>query len=412
MEHKRLAKLISDSEEPEKLTGMKVHDAIERYIQKIMESPEYQNPNKSCSVTGVKKISQIKTISTYIENIDLGYLNQDKVETFFNIFRGRPISKRYNKPMTRKSCVNYIKELDFFLKWLHRSEQFKWRLPVDYTLIKKNVRKLEMDTLGSLSPVKTFSIENLKIINSYARPIERLLFLLGINCAYGADQSGRLQVSECRRNEQGLITHTHRIRFKKETVSSHKIWKQTADGLEWGINRAKTITPNPTTILITKNKTSMYHQTESGNRAQAITNIWNSLKKRILKDHPNFPDLPFNALRDTSTNLVRELAGEEIARLQCSHAHQSVDSNLRCYSNPLFNKLFETLNQLERLLEPVFEAAGPEPWKEQRRSILSKQTILELEKKLETGEGDTCIARELGVSRSTIHRLKTQRKIS
>jgi len=121
--------------------------------------------------------------------------------------------------------------------------------------------------------------------------------------------------------------------------------------------------------------------------------------KRIRDKRKSLPNLPFNALRDTSTNIVRQLAGEEIARLQCSHAHQSVDSNLRCYSNPLFNRLFETLDQLEQLLEPVFEVAGPEHWKEQRKNILSKQKIKEIEKKLETNACDTSIARELGVSR-------------
>jgi hypothetical protein len=79
-------------------------------------NPDYQSAYGYCSVTGAKKISQIKTISSYIENVDLGFLNQDKVEETFNIFRGRAISKRYNQPMTRKSYINYMKELDFFLK--------------------------------------------------------------------------------------------------------------------------------------------------------------------------------------------------------------------------------------------------------------------------------------------------------
>ena len=408
MEYRNLGKYLTDSSESEKLTGTNVEDAIERYISMIKANPDYQSASGYCSVTGAKKISQIKTISSYIENVDLGFLNQDKVEETFNIFRGRPISKRYNQPMTRKSCSNYIKELDFFLKWLHRTQLFNWRLPADYHLIKKKVKKFEGDTQGSLYPVKTFSIDELKIINYYARPIERILFLLGINCAYGADQSGRLQVDECIKNDEGTITHTQRIRFKKETVSAHKIWKQTAQGLKWAIDRAKSITVNPTTILITKNKTMMYHQTKAGNRAQAITNIWNALKKRIRKDHPDFPNLPFNSLRDTSTNLVRELAGEEIARLQCAHAHQSSDPNLKFYSNPLFHKLFETLDKLEEIMGPVFEAAGPAPWTEQKKSILSKQTIVEVKNKLATGESNTRISKDLGVSLSTIHNYKKE----
>ena len=195
-------------------------------------------------------------------------------------------------------------------------------------------------------------------------------------------------------------------------MSSHKIWKQTSDGLNWAIKRAKSISPLATTILITKNNTALYHQTNSGNRAQAITNLWNTLKKRIHKDHPNFPDLPFNALRDTSTNFIRELAGEEIARLQCAHAHQSSDTNLKCYSNPLYAKLFETLDKLESILTPVFEAAGQNPWADQPKSNLGIQKISELKNKLSEGWTITKISKELGVSLSTAHKYKKEYKIN
>jgi len=72
--------------------------------------------------------------------------------------------------------------------------------------------------------------------------------------------------------------------------------------------------------------------------------------------------LPFNSLRDTSADMVRQLVGEEVALLHLAHKHQSKDENLRRYTNPVRKKHFNALRRLERKLSVVFTASGDAPW--------------------------------------------------
>lgn len=72
---------------------------------------------------------------------------------------------------------------------------------------------------------------------------------------------------------------------------------------------------------------------------------------------PRFPTLSFNSLRDTSANMVRQLAGEEVAALHLAHKHQSKDENLRRYTNPVRKPHFKALRRVERRLSAVFMAA-------------------------------------------------------
>lgn len=84
--------------------------------------------------------------------------------------------------------------------------------------------------------------------------------------------------------------------------------------------------------------------------------------KRVRVDFPEFPVLPFNSLRDTSANMIRQVAGEEVASLHLAHKHQSKDENLGRYTNPVRKRHFRAIRVLERKLESVFAAAGPTPW--------------------------------------------------
>jgi hypothetical protein len=106
--------------------------------------------------------------------------------------------------MAKKSCTNYIGELGRFLRWLHLSGEFAWRKPEDYDHIQRNPRELDEDIEKEAADIPVWTVAQLRTLNEYATPIERVFLLLGLNCAYGADQAGRLQVSHLRLKDEGL----------------------------------------------------------------------------------------------------------------------------------------------------------------------------------------------------------------
>ncbi len=395
--HQALGRIIGGS-----ATGQMLHEALEAYQKAILL--EYKDSSDGLLTdNGKTKIDQIKTIKTYLPDQDLGLLDYTGCDQVFGIFRRRPISKRYGKPMSRKSCSNYIGELGRFFRWLHLSPAYRWRKPEDFDLISRTPRELDEDVEHESADTPVWTIEQLKILNEYALPIERIFLLLGLNCSYGADQAGRLRTSHLHLNE-GKSSYIRRVRRKKKTRSMHLLWEQTTEGLRWALKRREQQGVDGDFVLMTDTGRPYWSKTKGGNRSQAIPNLWTRLLDRIQRDHPKFPRLPFNSLRDTSANFVRRIGGEETASLHLAHKHQSRDENLNRYTNPVRKKHFKVLKRLEQKLQPVFEAAGKAPWSEQRKNYIGRAKIKEILELRSQGIKIAEIARKLGVSPSTIYR--------
>jgi hypothetical protein len=383
-------------------TGQTLHEALQSYSEYIRR--EFQDSDGTITDNGKTKTNQIKAIMRYVPDVDLGHLlDFDGVDEVFGVFRRRPISARYGTPMKPKSCANYIGELDRFFKWLHRSSKFRWRRPEDYADIERRPRPLDEDVEKEAEEVEVWSIKELEILNKYATPIERLFLLLGLNCAYGADQSGRLRIRDLRLHED-QHSYIRRIRRKKKTLSIHLLWQQTTDGLRWAKHRREKQDFTTDILLLTDDNLAYWRKTDGGNRARAIPELWGDLFDRIRRDYPTFRWLPFNSLRDTSANMIRQIAGEEVASVHLAHKHQSNDPNLRRYTNPVRKRHFKAIRKLERKLASVFEAAGDDPWQQQRKSYIGRKKAEQLVELYREGVPVRTIAKELGITSSTVYR--------
>jgi predicted DNA-binding protein (UPF0251 family) len=120
--------------------------------------------------------------------------------------------------------------------------------------------------------------------------------------------------------------------------------------------------------LLTDEGTPYWRATESGNRCQDIPNMWNRLLARVRKDFPDFRKLPFNSLRDTSANMIRQQFGGEIASLQLAHKHQTDDGNLNNYTNPMRKKHARAVRWLEAKMAVMFLSVG-EPFPESQPRV-------------------------------------------
>jgi hypothetical protein len=382
-------------------TGQTLHQALDAYRDYI--DREYRDADGTISDNGKTKLGQIKAIKSYLLDVDLAVLDYQGTDELFGVFRRRPPSKRYGTPMSKKSCTNYIGELGRFFRWLHLAGDFQWRKPEDYDLIRRTPRELDDDAEKEAQDVPVWTIDQLQVLNKYATPIERIFLLLGLNCAYGADQAGRLRISHL--HLDGEVAYIRRIRRKKKTRSIHVLWRQTADGLRWALERRRGQKVEGDNLLLTEKGQPYWRKTKGGNRSNAVPRLWADLLKRVRVDRPDFPMLPFNSLRDTSANMIRQMAGEEVASLHLAHKHQSKDENLGRYTNPVRRKHFKALRRLERKLRPVLEAAGDEPWVRQPKSYMGKAKVQELLKLRRQGMPPKAIAAKLDISVASVHRL-------
>jgi hypothetical protein len=301
--------------------------------------------------------------------------------------------------MARKTAANLIGELGQFLEWLHTSPKWEWRQPLDHHKISRRPLELEADGDHETKDVPTYTVAQLKTLFEYATPLERLLILLAVNCAYGADQIGRLRIGEViERNGRHYIK---RVRKKKRGKRIHRLFAATVEGIRWAPRGRED--QKSAHVLINGEGNPLWRKTKGGNRCKDIPNAWYRLLDRIEQDHPTFPRHGFNTLRDTSANMVRRIAGGEVASIHLTHRHQSRDRNLRRYTNIPWKKVFKAQRILERKLAEVFTLPD-DPWQDREHQYVTQAQIKKMRAMSKEGKPVAQIAREVGVAKTTMYR--------
>lgn len=332
-----------------------LHQQLDRRMAVIEQ--DYFDPTLGhISDWGKGKQKTLRRIEAHIHDIELNQLNIAALDSIIGTFRNRPISKRTGKPLDAETCSDTITEFKEFLRWLDTLSGTGWELPAKFAYISTRVRPIEEE--AEEKEPEIFTPEQLVILNRYATPIERIFFLLGINCSFGADQSGRLRIREIHLDADP--PHIKRTRKKSGVTGRHLLWAPTQEAIRWALWKHADRRPEQF-LLLNKSGLPYWRKTSGGNRASDIPKLWRYLIRRVRKDQPDFPAYPFNALRNTGADMVRQIGGQELAQLQLTHKHQSPDKNMRRYTRKRVAKLFRVLAHIEKKLAPVF-AAAEQPW--------------------------------------------------
>jgi len=376
-----------------------LHEALDSYSEHIGVE-KFDVSEGAVNDTGKKKQDMVKQLKSYLDDQPLQSLTDfASVDRLFGVLRSRPITHRYKKPMARKTATNLMGELSQFLDWLHTSSNWEWRQPLDYHKIRRRPLDLEADGDHETKDVPTYTVAQLKILFEYGTPLERLLILLGVNCAYGADQIGRLRIGEV--FEKNGIFYIKRVRKKKRVKGIHRLFDATVDGIRWATRGRES--QKDAHVLVNGKGHSLWRKTKGGNRSRDIPNAWYRLLDRLRDDHPEFPKHGFNTLRDTSADMIRRIAGEEVASIHLTHRHQSRDRNLRRYTNIPWKRVFKAQRILERKLAEVF-VLDDDPWSEREHQYISQDQVKRMRAMAKSGKPAAQIAAEVGVATTTVYR--------
>jgi hypothetical protein len=313
----------------------------------------------------------------------------------------RPTAENRKTPISLASVEQQIKALRMFLKWLHKTPAFKWRgytdvedaLRVDYAGL------MTHDEIANLkSGVSTYTPDQLAMLYKYATDRERVLLLLGINCAFARAECVSLRKDEIH------LDHTppsiKRVRRKSRVYAEFSLWPQTVQALTWLKNhQADADTPDNLFALVTPQGKPL--------REIGIANAWNKLLDRVVKDHPSFRRLSFKHLRKTAGQLIRNMSDGETAGVFLSHGQPvKSDDLLDAYTNRDFSKVFAALDRVHLQLAPMFAAApdaftgAPSP----AGANISRATIEAILRLHGEGKSVAEISKTLKLSRPTVYR--------
>jgi predicted DNA-binding protein (UPF0251 family) len=389
------AKLFGEENKHKDLTGQTLFLAIEAFRQSLLtKEGDIKDGEKTLA-------DQLKSLPSYLTDCDLGNLDFMATDECYGVFRNRPVTKRYKKRMTRKSARNLISALNQFFKWLHLHNAWNWRKPDDFGEISRKIVDIEGDDEHDAEEHEVWTIEELKVLYRYALPIERAFMLLGLNCSYGADQIGTLRESRVYFRE-GKRAYIKRIRKKRGTWSVHLLFEQTEKILRWAQAHRQSIESDSPYLLVNSQGKPYWYLTKNKNRSMQIPSAWRRLLNRVKKDYKDFRQLPFNSLRDTSSDMIEKMGGSDFASLHLAHKHLSGDKSLRNYVNPNRSKHFKLIRRLERKLSSIWEGIAI-------TDIQSKNYVgfakVELIKKLRAeGVSQEEVAKKVGVSKATVSR--------
>ena len=227
---------LSASLQVEQATGVTARQAIEAYASSIVRSSTL--PNGYLKPWGRTRLDQLDSIRNYLSDerfggrdflaLDLADLTYSRCDEIYGVFRRRPLTLRSNlqKRMAPTSAKNLIKELGNFFDWLDGAEQFDWTLPRRFHAIKKTPDDLSAAEQYDRRIAREKLVipdDRLRTLFECALPNERMLLLLGLNCAFAASEIGQLRTGFLKL-DQGTIEG---IRFKSGNETRHWLWKQT-----------------------------------------------------------------------------------------------------------------------------------------------------------------------------------------
>ena len=419
-------------------TSPRWHAALDSYKADVRKKDQEPTPDgPQLTSYGAQKMANVDRIKQHQQDRPLSELDLDGCQDLLDYWRMRPKTrdKRIKPPrlMAKTTCENHVAELMRFFRWLNRSKEYEWRKPADFDELETAVKDLqeERTSVAAYTKRTCYLPTELATINKHATPLERLLLLLGLNCGLKGAEQGTLlldhvfldqphpnarylsEVSkfECRPDEHFVLYS----RNKSKVYGEFLLWPQTLDLVKWAIRRRDKIVKRRglkyRNLLITEKGTLFYRLTGgSKNRSQIFNNKWNSLIKRVRKNEEEFPYFPFSSIRDTASDLVRQVADGEVSATFLMHGKPVKEDDLiDLYTKRPFARVFEALRQLQKDLKPVFDAA-PERVTEQPPQQYTptnkRERIVELKK---AGKKVSEIMEEVGVSRMTV--LRTLEKL-
>ncbi|HET6574124.1 MAG TPA: hypothetical protein VFG68_11010 [Fimbriiglobus sp.] len=399
---------------PEKLISGTFHEALDAYAEDIRTTAKRPGTDV-LTPYGRLRLAHATRLKRQHPDVPLHSLTYDACQKLIAVWRNRPKGVRTDRPTSYDNARHHIGELMRFFRWLDATDKYQWSMPRGLERVSRKIPKTADEKRLSAITVETYSVEELAVLNRHVLPVERFLLYVGLNCAMGAAELGRLRVDDVLRNHRheyaerlhfestGADNFIRFLRPKTGVFGEWWLWQPTVQMLDWAIRRAGRI--GAKVLCVTEEGHPWYNEGSTNSQA-TFANVWGRLLGRVRKSHPDFRRLPFGSLRDTLPDLMRHRFDDELASLCLAHGSPFRQDNLlECYGNKPFGRLHKALRKMEAVMAPVFEAAPADPT-EERKTYLPIVTLDRIKAMLGEDKRPGEIAKECGVSTMTVYRVR------
>jgi hypothetical protein len=184
---------VANATIPDRLIPGTLHEALSAY-QADFEKTCPRLPSGHLKQGERKRIERVARFKELHADCPLHELTKSKIEELVAYWRNRPTTKRKTRSSI-SNADNHLTELFRFLDWLDGCEKYHWSLSKGTKKISRKVEKFQHEKKLTAVTKVVYSPEQLATINATATDRERLALYLGLNCAMGAAELGRLLVT-------------------------------------------------------------------------------------------------------------------------------------------------------------------------------------------------------------------------
>lgn len=369
---KKYAKLLNATP-PERPVNGTFHEALDRYAAYLQKSLQQKVGPGSLS----NRLGYLKSFKIRHEDFELLTLDFNKCDELLSFWSNRPVktsdlNKEAQNRYSAKQARQRRAELDHFFNWLEVKSGFGWAKPRFFDRIDRSVaRDQTRRSIRDLKAKKTFSLDELCRLNEECNTLKRMLLYLGLNCAFGAAESGRLEFEDLfvrERNPLEKYWHNQSfssgendswiafLRPKTGVAGCWWLFPETVAAIEaWTRMRPKSDSQR---LVVTETGMPLYRE-KSKNAQSGFAKIFNELNKSAIKKskESSFQKLPFGTLRDQFPDWAVAKGESESGSIALAHGTPFKDDLLLCYANRPFPRLFDVQRRYHEYLKPVFDAA-------------------------------------------------------
>ena len=294
---------------PAKLIPGTLHEALDAY-QTDFEVDATRLPSGQLKQNERKRQGRIATFKKTHPDCPLHDLTLARVKEFAGWWRNCPVTNT-GRRSSRAYAKHHLGEWFRFLKWLDASDRYLWDAPKGMEAIGKKIPKFEAEKKLTAVTKHVYQPKQLAKIATTATDSERLALYLGLNCAMGAAELGRLVIDDFAikvkhpyPTKLGIRTKAtdswlRYFRPKTEVFGEWKLWPETVDLVEWAIARANKIGSN---LIFCRTTAKPLFDDDSAKPDAGFANLW----ERCLNRSKIETKLPFGSLRDTLPDYLRQ----------------------------------------------------------------------------------------------------------
>ena len=353
---------------PERLILGTLHEALDAY-KADFEAKVPRLPSGNLKQGDRKRGARVKNFKKAHLDRPLHDFDLSQIESIAAHWRNRPTLPN-GKRSSQAHAKSHQGELFRFITWLDNTPKFKWEAPKGIKAIPRKIPAFQSEKKFSAVTKETYNPEQLAKIGKTSTDWERLALYLGLNCAMGAAELGRLNIGDFElhtahrhASQLGIKTTAsdswlRYFRPKTEVFGEWRLWPETVEMVEWAIDRSQKI--GSELVFCRKSGKPLYDD-DSAKPDAGFANMWSGCQKRSKIDNL----LPFGSLRDTLPNYLRQVydGGSELASLCLTHGTPGIDRLIDCYANKPWGRVHTAVWDSHEYYTPMWkEHKSPSPF--------------------------------------------------